>query len=199
MHILDLLEAIRAIAQTGLNYEQDHYNRERYERLIQLTAGEYATLTGDEAQHVAERLRGELGYITPKIGCAGVVTNEQGHLLLVKRSDNGRYGFPGGYAEVGLTPQDNVRREIREETGLEVCVDELINVFCTLPGEFNQPHTVYGLYFACTVTGGTLTPSHETPEVGFYDHTQITHWHMRHAERAAYVVQWLKERGRYGR
>lgn len=196
MNTLALLDEIRAIAQLGLNYSQDPYDRERYERLLRLAGREYTALTDLPDEEVQQRLREELGYITPKVGCAAAIFNAQGQALLVKRSDNGKYGLPAGFAEVNQTPQENLRREVREETGLEVEVGSLIDIFCVLPGEYHQPHTLYALLFSCTVTGGQLTPSHETPEVGFYDPATITDWHFDHGKRVAAAYQhWLAHQG----
>lgn len=183
MHILGLLDEIRAIALTGLHYEQGEYNRLRYERLLELAAAEYAALTGEDAAVVAENLRREPHYITPKTGTNGAIFDDEGRVLLVKRSDNGRWCLPGGYAEVNQTPEQNARREVWEETGLEVEVGPLIKVFCVLPGEYGQTTTNYIMVYYCTVTGGTLTPSHETPELGFYDPADITDWHSSHQQR----------------
>jgi len=66
---------------------------------------------------VLETFKREMGAVTPKVGGNGAIINDVGQVLLVKRSDNGRWCLPGGYAEVGLTPQENVAREVREETG----------------------------------------------------------------------------------
>lgn len=186
MNITTLLEELRAIALTGLHYNQkDPYNHERYERLLRLTANEYAALSGVDSDLLAEQLRREIGYITPKVGVCGAVFNQTGQVLLVRRSDNGRWALPGGYAEVNFTPQENLARELREETGLEVTVGELVDVYTAQPGQY--PHvlqTTYTLMFRCTAVGGTLTPSHETPELGFFDHTTVDNWHMNHHLRA---------------
>jgi 8-oxo-dGTP pyrophosphatase MutT (NUDIX family) len=191
--ILALLDEIRAIGQLGMNYSEDPFDRERYERLVHLASGEYAAISGLPESEVDALFRRELGYITPKTGCNGAVFNPQGQVLLVKRSDNGLWCLPGGYAEVNMTPQDNCRREVWEETGLEVEVGDLVDVFCTLPGQYSLPNTVYILVYLCNVTGGTLTPSHETPVVGFYDHTSVTDWHTNHAERVERAYRyWIK-------
>lgn len=187
------LEELRSIAHLGLNYTPDPYDRERYTRLMALAAAEYAALTGLPADEVAARFRQELGYITPKVGVAAAVFNEQGQLLLVRRSDNGKWGLPAGFCEVNQTPQDNLRREVREETGLEVEIDELIDIFCVLPGEFGQPHTIYSLLFLARQTGGSLTPSHETPEIAFRDLASTTDWHFDHQRRAERAqTRWLE-------
>jgi ADP-ribose pyrophosphatase YjhB (NUDIX family) len=187
--ILVLLDELRSIAQLGLNYSDNPYDRERYERLLRLAAGQYSAVSSVSEDEIITYLRSELGYITPKVGCNGAVFNDQGHVLLVQRSDNGRWGLPGGYAEVNLTPQENCRRELLEETGLEVEVGALVDVFSVLPGEYDQPNTNYLLVYLCSVVGGQLTPSHETPIVGFYDHTAITNWHSNHQYRIERAYQ----------
>jgi ADP-ribose pyrophosphatase YjhB (NUDIX family) len=195
LNILALLDEIRTIGQLGLNFSDNPYDRERYERLLHLAAGEYAVISGLPESDLQAFFRRELGYITPKVGCSAAVFNDEGHVLLVKRSDNGKWCLPGGYAEVNHTPQDNVRREVWEETGIEVTVGALIDVYHALPGQYGQPHTLYSLLYECNMVGGTLTPSHETPIVGFYDHTTITEWHSTHHERVirAYL-RWLEKK-----
>lgn len=195
LSILGLLDEIRTIGQLGLNFSDNPYDRERYERLLRLAAGEYATISGLPESDLQAFFRRELGYITPKVGCSAAVFNDEGHVLLVKRSDNGKWCLPGGYAEVNQTPQDNVHREVWEETGIEVTVGALIDVYYAMPGQYGQPHTLYSLLYECNRVGGTLTPSHETPVVGFYDHTTITDWFTTHQERVARAHQyWLEKR-----
>lgn len=198
MHVLALLDEIRAIAQLGLNYSENPYDRERYERLLRMAVEAYAGLTALSPDDIDVRFRRELGYITPKVGCAGAVFDDDGHVLLVKRSDNDRWALPGGYAEVNLSPHDNLRRELREETGLEVEIITLVDVYHVLPGEFAwQPFTVYSLVYLCHAVGGALTPSHETPEVGFFDHTIIVDWHGNHQIRVEQAyARWLEKRGK---
>ncbi|MBI1276552.1 MAG: NUDIX domain-containing protein [Anaerolineaceae bacterium] len=194
MNVAALLDELRSIAQLGLNYAQDPYDRERYERLMQLAVTEYSSVTGLAEGEISERFRQELGYVTPKVGCAAGIFNEQGQVLLVKRSDNGRWGLPAGFCEVNQTPRENIKREVREETGLEVEVGALIDVFSVLPGEYGQPNTLYALVFMCKVIGGTLTASHETPVVGYYDHKLITEWHFDHGHRVERAYQyWLEQ------
>src|SRR5258705_7538214 len=120
MNIAALLDELRSIAQLGLNYSKDPYDRERYERLMRLAVTEYKTITGLTEDEIGERFRQEIGYVTPKVGCAAGIFNEQGEALLVKRSDDGLWGLPAGFCEVNQTPHDNLKREVREETGLEV-------------------------------------------------------------------------------
>ncbi|MFN8375538.1 MAG: NUDIX hydrolase N-terminal domain-containing protein [Anaerolineae bacterium] len=182
--VLLLLDQIRSIATTGLYYASDPYNKARYEQLLELATHEYAELTGLSAADISQRFKSELGYQTPKVGVDAAVFDADGRILLVKRSDDGSWCLPCGWAEIGLTPEENIKREAWEETGLEVEVKTLIDVVSFAPRPLGQPHSGYGMIYYCEVVGGTLAPSHETPELGYFDYAQITNWHDDHRQRA---------------
>src|SRR5262249_4288791 len=134
----------------------------------------------------------ELGHVTPKVGVDAAVFSRDGRLLLTRRTDDSLWCLPCGWAELGETPQEAIQREVREETGIEVEAEALIELFTRLPGAFGQPHTSYHLLYHCIPTGGTLTSSPEASDVGFCDYTKITEWHRDHRERAQRAYQfWL--------
>lgn len=80
--MLKILEEIRAIAQLGLNYSTDIYDRERYERLLSIASSEYGSLSDLQPEVISDRFRAELGYITPKVGVSAAIFNSQGRVLL---------------------------------------------------------------------------------------------------------------------
>lgn len=189
--ILELLDELRAIAQLGLHYAKNEYDLERYRRLMQLAAEHYADITGLDEPEIIARFNKELGYVTPKVGVSGVVFSEDHKILLARRSDDGTWGLPAGWCEVGEEPAFTMKREMREETGLEVEVTALIDTFTRSPSMFNEPHASCLFLYHCHVLGGTLTPSHETPELGFFDYTTIDHWHKDHRRRVVRAYEWL--------
>lgn len=189
MNLLELLDELRAIAQLGITYATNDYDRTRYQRLLELAAGQYAEITGLDAPHILERFRQDIGYITPKLGVAAIILNDQNHILLVRRSDNGTWGLPGGWCEANESPAESIKREVWEETGLEVEVGRLMQAFTRTPSMYNEPHTTCSLLYRCEVVGGSLTPSDETPEVGFYDYTTIQNWHKDHQRRVIWAYQ----------
>src|SRR5215831_5228298 len=67
----------------------------------------------------------------PVIGVGGVIV-DRGRTVLIRRGTEpllGQWSIPGGTIEIGETIEEAVRRELREETGLEVRVLELIELF----------------------------------------------------------------------
>ncbi|KAF0109072.1 MAG: MutT/NUDIX family protein [Anaerolineaceae bacterium] len=63
------------------------------------------------------------------VGAATLIVDEQNRLLLLHRSDNDCWGPPGGAVELGEVVEDAARREVREETGLELGDLSLFGVF----------------------------------------------------------------------
>ncbi len=100
---------------------------------------------------------------------SAVVADPGGRLLLQRRTDNQLWSVPGGAVELGESVLDALRREVLEETGLEVEVDRLIGVYSSPDylvayddGEVRQQ---FSLAFACHVTGGSIQTSSETMDV----------------------------------
>ncbi|MGY3717828.1 NUDIX hydrolase [Sutcliffiella cohnii] len=121
-----------------------------------------------------EDLRKEVGH-RPLIlvGVAVAAINEKGQLLLQKRSD-GMWGVPGGFMELGESTEEAGRREVLEETGIEVGKLELVGVFSgkhhyvkLQNGDEFYPVTV--AYVTKEIIGGTLkADGQETTEVKYF-------------------------------
>jgi len=97
MDILPLLDELRTIARNGLTYATGPYDRERYERLFDLTCRYYGQALDLPPEAARARLAAELGYITPKVGADAAIVEDDGRILLVRRADDGRWCLPGGW------------------------------------------------------------------------------------------------------
>ncbi len=108
------------------------------------------------------------------VGVAVAVINDKGQILLQKRQD-GVWGVPGGFMELGESTEEAGRREVLEETGLEIGKLDLVGVFSgkqhfvKLPnGDEFYPVTI--AYIAKEITGGVLqADGQETTEAKFFN------------------------------
>ena len=101
------------------------------------------------------------------VSVAAVVTDDHGQVLLIQRRDNHRWEPPGGVLELGETIDDGLRREAREETGLDVEPITLTGVYK------NMPRGIIALVFACKATGGALTVSDEVTDFRWVDQEEV--------------------------
>jgi ADP-ribose pyrophosphatase YjhB (NUDIX family) len=167
---------LQAIAQTGLEFAKDPYDRERYIRVRALAARMMAQSAGADAAWVEELFVGQTGYATPKVDVRGAVIREDGRILLVREvADSGRWSLPGGWAEVNQSPRETVVREVLEETGFAVSVRKLAAVYdrARHPHLPPRPFHVYKLFFVCEILGGAAQTSRETSEVAFFAENEL--------------------------
>jgi 8-oxo-dGTP diphosphatase len=89
------------------------------------------------------------------VSVTGVIIDDHDRALLIQRRDNHRWEPPGGVLEPGETIDDGVRREVREETGLDVEPVALTGVYK------NMKRAIVALVFRCKITRGDLTANDE--------------------------------------
>jgi ADP-ribose pyrophosphatase YjhB (NUDIX family) len=165
---------IQAIAQTGLAFTHEGYDYERYLALRDLAARIIAARGGGEPSHIAALLAGQSGYATPKVDVRGAVFRDRRILLVREAADGGRWTLPGGWADVNLTPSENVVKEVHEESGFEVRVRKLAAVWDrTRQGHTPQLFQAYKMFFICDLIGGAAATSSETTEVAFFAQAEI--------------------------
>lgn len=167
------VKQLQAIAQTGLHFCKNDYDRERYEQVMALAIEISAAYTDDDPATIQALFHQDGGYATPKIDVRGVVLRDE-RVLLVQEASDGLWTLPGGWADVGDTPSQAVMREIREEAGFETQATRLLAVYDRdTEGHPALPFAVYKMFFLCEITGGTATTSHETLAVDFFARDQL--------------------------
>ena len=97
-----------------------------------------------------------------RIGVFALIFNYEQQILLGHRRDIDWWNLPGGGMEVGETVDEAVCREVREETGLAVKVEQLVGVYSK-----PQKQEVV-LTFLCQIIGGTLQSTEETRESRYF-------------------------------
>lgn len=191
---LEFIDQIRAIAQTGLHYTKDEYDRERYDKLLCLVSAAYSEITDMPIQIIIDRLRKDIGYATCKIGVQGALFDENGRILLEKRSDDGLWGLPSGWVDVGETPEITVEKEFIEETSLKVKAKNFLGYFCRKAGDFGDIHSSVLLLFYCQYESGQIVLSHECEDAGYFYIKDVYDWHKDHRVQAELAyLHWKKQ------
>jgi ADP-ribose pyrophosphatase YjhB (NUDIX family) len=170
MNILDWARKVQAIAQNGLLFSKDEFDRDRYGQLQELVASILQSELDLSASQVKEQWSHDEGYATPKVDVRGGVFDADKVLLVRERSD-GKWTLPGGWVDVNDSPAYAVEREIREESGyLAKAVKLAALVDKNNPAHGHPPglHHIYKLMFVCNLIGGTAAISNETDAVEFF-------------------------------
>jgi len=166
---------LQAIAQTGLTYAEDKFDRERYEAIRALAARIMAEHGDADLAAVEGLFADQYGYATPKIGVRGAVFRDDGAILMVREANDGRWSLPGGWADVNQSPREAVEREVFEESGFEVAARKLAAVYdrSKHPHYPPRPFHVYKVFFICDIVGGAARPSIETTEIRFFAEHEV--------------------------
>ena len=129
-----------------------------------------APLAGD----VARRECTSCGFVayanSEPTACA--IVEEGGRVLLARRRYEpfaGRWDLPGGFLEEGEHPLDAIRRELREETGLDVEPDRFVGVWIDRYGDAQDAPSTLNLYWTAHVVGGDAAPADDVSELGWFD------------------------------
>jgi 8-oxo-dGTP diphosphatase len=101
------------------------------------------------------------------VSVSGVVPDDHGRVLLVRRRDNQHWEPPGGVLELAETIHDGLRREVREETGLDIELGPLTGVYK------NMRRGIVALVFRCKITGGQLTTHDEVIAFHWADEAEV--------------------------
>jgi 8-oxo-dGTP diphosphatase len=127
-------------------------------------------LKASEPERLVCRACGFVFYRDPKVAVATIITDDRGHVLLVRRAIEPGYGkwvFPGGYVDRGEEVQVAAIREAREESGMEIRIERLLNIY-----SYSGRAPVIIVYEA-RVVGGCLACDDEGLEARFFEPSEI--------------------------
>ncbi len=158
---------LQSLAQNGLAYTINDYDRERFERIRQIAAEMVAGGTGLPLEQVTDLFCNETGYQTPKLDTRAAIV-EEGRILLVQEAD-GRWALPGGWVDADLTIAENAAKETLEEAGLQVQPWRLVAVHDR--GRRNPGLSPWGIqkaFVLCRWLGGQFQPNVETIASGWF-------------------------------
>ncbi len=167
--LFETARQLQAIAQTGLEYVNNDFDRERYEKIGAIAMQLMSQATGQPAAELTQSFVYEKGYATPKVDVRAAVFSKDNRILLVRELADGLWTLPGGWADVGNSPSVNAVREVKEESGYIVRATKLAALYDRdLHGHPSIPFHTYKIFFLCELLGGAPITSMETDAVDFF-------------------------------
>jgi ADP-ribose pyrophosphatase YjhB (NUDIX family) len=146
-----------------------------------------AELHGDEATLRCD-VCGSHYYAHSAPAAAAIVVDDDGRVLLARRARNpdaGKWDTPGGFLDEGEDPEEAIRRELREETGLEVEPGSFLGAFVDSYGDGPEAGTVLNLVWDATVVSGEMEPADDVSELAWFTPDELP------AADDEYAFQWV--------
>lgn len=169
--ILNIAKRLNSMAEVGLMFAEVGYDIDRYKELKEISFELMEQISDQPLEEVKGAFKDPLVYPTPNVDVRGVVLNDRNQILLVKEVSDSKWSLPGGWCEIGVTPKENIIKEMEEETGLEVEIERLLAVFDKRCHPHPpQAHYVYKMVFHCKVVGTPeFKPDYEIADIGYFD------------------------------
>ena len=167
---LSWAKRLQGIASTGLHYSRDEFDKERYDEVAAI-ANEMLSALGRVPLHRIQGLVSDFakGYATPKVDVRGAIIDGD-EILLVREVSDGLWTLPGGFADVGLSPGENIVKEIWEEATLRVKATAVYGLHHKAKHDYDADvRDFYKIFFMCELTEESLPQAGpEITEVGFF-------------------------------
>ncbi len=158
---------LQFIGQVGLEYSKDSFDRERFQRIRELSAEILSNYTDYSIEKINDIFCNETGFQTPKMDTRAAIFSDD-KILLVKEVD-GRWSLPGGWVDVNESVYSNTIKEVKEEAGLNVIPIKIIAVQDR--NKHNYPVYAYGVckvFVLCESKGGNFKENIETIDCKYF-------------------------------
>jgi len=164
---------LQSIAQNGIEYGYDRFDRERYEQVRKIATEMMAAKTGLSINVVKGLFSNDDGYQTPKVSTRAAIFNKQ-KILLVKETTDNLWSMPGGWCEPNITVKENCIKEAEEESGHKIEVKQIIAVNNHSTNIYDKERieraiNVCNVIFLCKDLGGKFSKNTETDKCSFFE------------------------------
>jgi ADP-ribose pyrophosphatase YjhB (NUDIX family) len=167
--IFEKIKRIQALAEIGLEFSQNTFDRERYDELHEISLQMMNQITDVPVKIIVPVIQDKNGYKTPKVDVRAVVFNESGEILLIQEKADNCWAMPGGWADVGYSPAEVAVKECFEEAGIKVETQKLLAVLDkqkqNMPPAFEY---VYKIFLLCKKLDNNISTGSETSDVGWF-------------------------------
>lgn len=169
--LLDEIKKLKSIADVGLLYCTNEYDKERYTELQNITIRLFTKVSGRSIEALQEIFPLVKDYPTAKVDIRGfVLSPDKTKILLAKESIDGKWSLPGGWADIGYSRKEIIIKEIKEETGLDVIPEKLIAVFDKrMHAHPPEPSYVYKMIFYCKAVTSQIHKGFDILDVQYFN------------------------------
>ena len=167
-----MIVELQSLAQAGLAYGKDAYDKERYKRIREISAEMMSHIADIPLEKVKGLFCNEIGYQTPKIDTRAAIFKDDKILLVQEK--NGTWSLPGGWCDVTVSVAENTIKEVKEEAGLDVIVKSVIAIQDR--EKHNLPMYAYRvckIFMLCSAVGGNFEPNIETIGFAYFAEDEI--------------------------
>jgi len=167
--VIELVKRLQSIADIGLLYSVNDYDKERYLEIKNISMQFWEKLSGVEMNIIKDLLPDAKEYPTAKVDIRGILIEDR-RVLLVREMNDGKWSLPGGWADIGYSPKEVIIKEFKEETGIDIFPERLLAIF----DKRKHPHPpqqfyVYKLVFHCTSLSSDIKKGFDMVDVQFFD------------------------------
>ena len=169
---VDMIVELQSLAQAGLAYGKDAYDKERYKRIREISAEMMSHIADIPLEKVKGLFCNEIGYQTPKIDTRAAIFKDDKILLVQEK--NGTWSLPGGWCDVTVSVAENTIKEVKEEAGLDVICKSVIAIQDR--EKHNLPiyaYRVCKIFMLCSAVGGNFEPNIETIGFAYFAEDEI--------------------------
>ncbi|MEN8204332.1 MAG: NUDIX hydrolase N-terminal domain-containing protein, partial [Bacteroidota bacterium] len=167
--LLRLAKRVQAIAENGLHYTENDFDRDRYTDLDSISLRLISLLTSMPVETIKISTPENHGYRTPKVDVRCVIFNDRDEILMVKERVDSRWSLPGGWCDVGFTPTEVAEKEAFEEAGIRVKAGRVLAIFDKKCHDHPEDlFYTYKIFMECKAENYKISTGMETLDVGFF-------------------------------
>ena len=170
---ITIAQRIQAIAQAGLEFCHNDFDRDRYRQLREISTEIIQNHTKYPRQEIVELFASETGYPTPKVDVRAIIFKDD-KILMVREKLDGKWSLPGGWADQHHTLSENLVKESFEEAGAVVEPGKVIAILDRNRGNYPPiPHGCYKIFVECRLKEIVFSDNTETSDAEFFSLNEL--------------------------
>lgn len=166
--LLDWAIELQALAQAGITYTKDPFDKERFDRIRSIATEMLAVQSPVPIPQLRKLFAEEVGYPTPKLDTRAAVFKENKILLVQEKNEF--WSLPGGWVDFDQSIKENAVKETLEESGLNV--EPLKIIAIQDRNKHNSPRYAFSVckvFVECQLLGGNFKENIETIQIDWFD------------------------------